>query len=219
MAPPRPSPHQPSPAELGSRENESKDNRIQVNLSSWEGGGSYCSVYKSCLTLCDPMDCSTPGFIVLHCLPEFAQSHVIESVMPSNHLIICYPLLLPPSIFPSIRVFSSESALRIRWQKYWSFSFSIDPSSEYSGFISLKIDLKEISSPCCPRDSQESSPAPQFESINSSVLSLLYGPTLTFIHDYWKNHSFDYMEYVVFNMTPFFNFYFFLEYNCFIMLC
>ena len=140
MAPPPPSPHQPSPAELGSRENESKDNRIQVNLSSWEGGGSYCSVYKSCLTLCDPMDCSTPGFIVLHCLPEFAQIHVIESVMPSNHLIICYPLLLPPSIFPSIRVFSSESALRIRWQKYWSFSFSISPSNEYSGLISFGVD-------------------------------------------------------------------------------
>ena len=144
MAPPPPSPHQPSPAELGSRENESKDNRIQVNLWSWEGGGSYCSVYKSCLTLCDPMDCSTPGFIVLHCLPEFAQIHVIESVMPSNHLIICYPLLLPPSIFPSIRVFSSESALRIRWQKYWSFSFSIIPSSEYSGLISFRIDCFDL---------------------------------------------------------------------------
>ena len=88
------------------------------------------------------MDCSTPGFIVLHCLPEFAQIHVIESVMPSNHLIICYPLLLPPSVFPSIRVFSSESALGIRWPNYWSFSIS--PSDEYSGLISFRIDWFDL---------------------------------------------------------------------------
>ena len=83
----------------------------------------------------------------------------------------------------------------------------------------LSLSQHQIWSSCCPRDSQESSPAPQFKSISSLALSLLYGPTLTSIRDYWKNHSFDYMEYVVFNMTPFFNFYFFLEYNCFIMLC
>ena len=80
--------------------------------------------------------------------------------MISNHLILCCPLLLLPSIFPSIRGFSSESVLHIRWSKYWSFSFSISPSSEYSGLISFRID-----SPCCPRDSPASSPAPQFESI------------------------------------------------------
>ena len=115
----------------------------------------------------------------------------IQSVMPSNHLILCRPLLLPPSIFPSIRVFSSELVLQIRWPKYWSFSFSISPSNEYSGLISFRIDWFD---PCSPRDSQESSPTPQFKSISSSVLSLLYGPILTSIHDYRKNHSFDYMN-------------------------
>ena len=98
-----------------------------------------------------------------------------ESVMSSNHLIVV-PFFLP-SIFPSIRVFSNESALCIRWPKYWSFSFSISPSNEYSGLISFRIDL--IWSPCCWRDSQESLPAAQFKIINSSALSLLYGPTLT----------------------------------------
>ena len=107
-----------------------------------------------------------------------------ESVMPSNYLILCHPLL-QPSIFPSIRVFSNESALHMRWPKYWSFSFNISPSNEYSGLISLRIDW--VGSPCSPRDSQESSPTSQFESINSSTLSLLYGPPLTSVHDYWKN--------------------------------
>ena len=111
----------------------------------------------------------------------------IESVMPSNHLILCRPLLLPPSIFPSIRVFSNESVLSIRWPKYYTFSFSISPSNEYSGLISFRMD---VGSPCCPRDSQESSPTPQFKSINSSALSFLYSPTLTSIYDYWKNDSF-----------------------------
>ena len=112
----------------------------------------------------------------------------IESVMPSNHLILCRPLLLP-SMFPSIRLFSNESALRLRWAKYWSFSFNISPSKEHSGLISFRIG-----SPCSPRDSQESSPAPQFKSINSLALSFLYSPTLTSIRDYWKNLSFDYTE-------------------------
>ena len=112
----------------------------------------------------------------------------IELVMPSNHLILCHPLLLLPSILPSIRVFPSESVLRIRWPKYWSFSLSISPSNEYSGLISFRIDWFDI--PCSPRASQEFSPSPQFKSINSSALSFLYGPTLTSIHDSWKNHSF-----------------------------
>ena len=99
-----------------------------------------CSVVQSCPTLCDPMNCSTPGFPVHHQLPEFAQTHVHESVMPSNHLVLSRPLLLLPSIFPSIRIFSNESPLCIRWPKYWSFSFSISPSSEYSGLISFRID-------------------------------------------------------------------------------
>ena len=109
----------------------------------------------------------------------------ISPVMPSNHLILCHPLL-PPSIFPSIRVFSNESVLCIRWPKDWSFSSCISPSSEYSGMISFMMDWLES-----PRDSQESSPTPQFKSINSSALSFPYSPTLTSIHVYWKNHSFD----------------------------
>ena len=150
----------------------------------------YCfSVVKLCPTLHDPMH---PGFPVFHYLPEFLKFMSTESVMPSNHLILCRPLLFLPSIFPSIRVFSNESVLCTRWPKYWSFSFSISPSNEYSGLIALRIGL--VWSPCSPRDSPESSPAPQFKTINSLALSLLYGPTLTSIHDYWKNHSFDYMD-------------------------
>ena len=87
------------------------------------------------------MDCITAGFPVLHHLSEFAQTPMsIESMMPPNYLILCCPLLLLPSLFPSIRVFSNESALRIRWAKYWSFSLSISPSNEYSGLISFRID-------------------------------------------------------------------------------
>ena len=113
----------------------------------------------------------------------------IELVMPSNRVILCLPLLLP-SIFPSIRVFSSEWAVCIRWPN--CISLSISPSSEYSELISFRIDWFFLS--CCPRDSQESSPAPQFESINSWVLCLLYGLALTSVHDYWKDHSLDYMD-------------------------
>ena len=115
-----------------------------------------------------------------------------ESVMPSNHLILCHPLLLLPSIFPSISIFSNESALHIRWPKFWGFRFSLSPSNEYSGLISFRMD--SFGSPCSPRDSEECSPAPQFKVINSLVLHLLYGPTLTSTYDYWKNHSFDYMD-------------------------
>ena len=108
--------------------------------------------------------------------------------MPSNRLMLCRPLLLPPSIFPSIRVFSSESVLRIRRPKYWSFSFSISPSNEYSGLISFRIDGLDL---LVVQGTLESSPTPQCKSINSLVLNFLYSPTLTSIHDYWKNHSFD----------------------------
>ena len=104
----------------------------------------------------------------------------IESVKPSNHVILCHLLLFPPSIFPSIRVFSNESVLFIRWPKYWSFSFST--CNEFSGLISFRMDWLD-GSPCSPRDTQESSTTPQFKSINSSMLSFLYGPTLTSIHD------------------------------------
>ena len=99
-----------------------------------------CSVAKSHPTLHDPMDCSTPGFSVYHQLQSLFKLMSIESVMPSNHLILCCSLLLLPSIFPSIRIFSNESALRIRWPKYWSFRFSISLSNEYSWLISFRTD-------------------------------------------------------------------------------
>ena len=145
------------------------------------GKTQFSSVAQSRLTLCDPMDSSTPGLPVHHQLLGCIQIMSIESVMPSNHLILCRPLLLQPSIFPSIRVFSNESALRIRWLKYWSFSFSISPSNEYSGLISFKIDWLDL---LAVQWTLKSSSAPQFESIGSSVLCLLYGPALTSVHDY-----------------------------------
>ena len=103
-----------------------------------------CPVAQSCLTLCDPMDCSTPGLPVPHCLLEFTQVHaywISDAIQP---LIFCHPLLLLPSIFPRIRVFSNESAVHIRWPKYWSFSFSISPSNECSGLISFRIDWFDL---------------------------------------------------------------------------
>ena len=103
-----------------------------------------CSVTESCPTLCNPMDCSTPGFLVLHYLQSLLKCMSIELVMPSNHLILCHPLLLLPSIFPSIRVFSNESVLHIRWPKYWSFSFSISPFKEYFQLISFRMDWLDL---------------------------------------------------------------------------
>ena len=116
---------------------------------------------------------------------ELAQLMPIESVMPFNHLILCRALLLLPSIFPSIRVFSNESVLPIRWPKYWSFSFSISSSNEYSRLISFRMDWLDLLAV------QGYSPTPQFKSINSLALSFLYSPNLTSIHDYWKNLCFD----------------------------
>ena len=130
----------------------------------------FSSFTQLCLTLCDPMGCSTLGFPVHHNSRSSLKLMCIESVMPFNHLILCRPLLLLLSIFPTIRVFS-ELAFHIRWPKYWSFSFR-----------NPRVDLlrnRLAGSPCSPRDSQESSPAPHFESINSLVFSLLYCPTLT----------------------------------------
>ena len=115
----------------------------------------------------------------------------IESVMLSNHLILCCLLLLLSSVFPSIRVFSNESALHIRWPKYWSFSFSISPSNEYSGLISFNIDWFDL---LAVQGTLESSLAPQFKGISSLVFSLFYCPAPTSVHDYWKNHRFDYMD-------------------------
>ena len=100
----------------------------------------FSSVAQSCPTLCHPMNRSTPGLPVHHQLPESIQIMSIESVMLSSHLILCRPLLLLPSIFPSIRVFSNESALHIRWPKYWRFSFSISPSNEHPELVSFRMD-------------------------------------------------------------------------------
>ena len=133
------------------------------------------------------MDCSTPGLPVPHHLLRFAQIHVHcigDAIQPSHPLMRSAPL---PSVFPSIMDFSNESALHITWPKYWSFIIS--PSNKYSGLISFRIG-----SPCCPRDSQESSPAPQFKDIYSLAFSLLYSPALTTIHDYWEDHNLDYTD-------------------------
>ena len=148
----------------------------------------FSSVTKSCPTLCNPMDCSAPGFPVHHQHPEVTQTHVhqvSDAIQPSHPLSSPSP---PPSIFPSIRVFSNESTLTIRWPKYWRFSFSISPSSEYSGLISFRIDWFDLRT---VQGTQESSPTPQFKSINSLALRFLYSPTLTSIHDCRKNHRFD----------------------------
>ena len=110
----------------------------------------------------------------------------IELMMQSNHLILFRPLVLLPSVFPSIRVFSNESVHHIRWPKYWSFRFS--PSNEYSGLISFRMDSLDLLAV------QKSSPIPEFKNIHSSALNFLYGPTFTSIHDYWKNHSFDWTD-------------------------
>ena len=106
----------------------------------------FSSIAQPCPTTCEPMDCSMPGLPVHHQLPEFTQIHVYghEMVMPSNHLILCCPLLLPPPIFPGIRVASNESPLHIRLAKYWSFSLSISPSSEHPELISFSMDWLEL---------------------------------------------------------------------------
>ena len=135
---------------------------------------------SDCPILCDPMNCSMPGFPVHHQLPEFAQTHAhrVSDAIQASH----------PLSSPSPPVFNlSQSVLHIRWPKYRSFSIS--PSSKYSGLISFRMDWLDLLAVL--RDSQESSPTPQFKSINSSALSLIHSPALTSIHDHWKNHSFD----------------------------
>ena len=125
-----------------------------------------------------PCPSPTPGVYSNSCpLSRWCHPTASSSVVPFS---------FSPLIFPTIRVFSNKSVSPIKWPKYWSFSFSISPSNEYSELISFLVG-----SPCSPRDSQESYPTPQFKSINSSALSFFYSPTLTFIHHYWKNHCFD----------------------------
>ena len=110
-------------------------------LLTWCWKCVCCSFTKSCPTLCNPMDYSMPGFPVSQSLLKFKS---VELVMPANNLILCHPFLLLPSVLPSIRVFSRDSALHIRWPKYWSFSFSISPFNEYSSLISFRIDWLDL---------------------------------------------------------------------------
>ena len=157
--------------------------------SSWVLMGSvqFSSVAQSCLTLCAPWAAArqAPLYITSSWSPPKLMS--IELVMLSRHFILCHPLLLLPSIFPSIRVFSNESALRIRGPKYWSFSFGLSPSNEHQRQIFRMdwVDLLAVQGTL-----KSLLQAPQFKSINSSALSFLYSPTVTSIHDYRKNHSF-----------------------------
>ena len=149
----------------------------------------FCSVSQSCPALCDPMDYSMPGFPVHHQLLEFTQTHVIESVMPSNHLILCCPLLLLLSIFPSIRVFTNESLFTSGGQSIGaSASVSVLPVNTQDWFHLGWTDLISLQSKGLSRIySNTTAQKHQY----SSALSFLYGSTPTSIHDYWKNHSFD----------------------------
>ena len=157
----------------------------------------FSSVAQSCPTLWNSMNCSTPGLPVHHQLPEFTKLMSIELVMPCNHLILCHPLLFQPSIFPSIKVFSNESALSIRSPKYWSFSINVSPSNEHSGLIYFRIDwldrlavqgnLKSL----LQYHSAKASILQHSACVSPTLTSILYSPTLTSIHDYWKNHSLD----------------------------
>ena len=150
---------------------------------------SSCSVAQSCLTLCDPMNCSTPASLSLTISQSLLKLMSIESVMPSNHHILCRPLFLLPSVFPSIRGFSNSRLFTSAGQNIGALaSASFLPMNTQAWFHYDWL----VWSPCCPRDCQESSPTPQFKNISSSVLSLIYGPTLTSLGDYWKNHSFHY---------------------------
>ena len=163
--------------------------RLKVKFDMLSVQFQYSSVTQSCLTWW-PHGLLTPGLPVHHQLPELAQTHVYQvggAVQPSHPLY--HPLLLLPSIFPSIRIFSCESILPIRWPKYWSFSFSISPSNEYPWLTSFRIDGFEIHAVHGTLKSllQHHSS----KSFNSSALSFLYGPALTSIHANWKNHSFD----------------------------
>ena len=140
------------------------------------------------------MGCSTSGFPIFHKLRELAQTHVHglgDAIQPSHPLS-------SPSIFLSNRVFSNESVPHIRWAKHWSFILSICPSNEYSGLISFRINWLDLLA-------VQETPTPQFKSINSSALIFLCIPTLTFIHDEWKNHSFDYMNLFRQSMSLLFN--------------
>ena len=147
----------------------------------------FSSVTQSCPTLCDPMNRSTPGLPVHHQFLQYTQTHVhrvSDAIQPSHPL----PSPSPPApIPPSIRVFSNESTLRMRWPKYWSFSFNISPSNEHPGLISFRMDWLDL----IAVQGTLKSLLQHHSSKASSVLSFLHSPTLTSIHDYWKNQSLD----------------------------
>ena len=144
----------------------------------------FSSVPQSCLILCNPMDCSTSLSITNFC--SLLKLMSIESVMPSNHLIPCHPLFLLPSIFPSIRVFTNESALHIRWPKYWSFSFNISASNEYSELVSFRMDWLDL---LAVQGTLKS--LLQHHSSKASILQRSAFFIVQLSHDYWKNHSLD----------------------------
>ena len=147
----------------------------------------FSSVAQSCPTLCNPWTVAHQASLSVTNSRSLLKLISIKLVMPSSHLILCHPLLLLPLIPPRIRVFSSESTVRMRWPKYWNFSFSISPSKECPGLISFRMDWLDL----LARDPQESSPTPQVKSTNSWALSFLHSPTLTSIHDHRKSHSLD----------------------------
>ena len=148
----------------------------------------FSSVTQPCMTLCDHMNHSTPALPVHHSSWSLLKLISIELVMPSNHLILCYPLLLLPSIFPSIRVFSNESVLPIRWPKNWSFSFSINPSNEHSGLISFRVDWLDL---LAVQGTLKS--LLQNYSSEASILQCSAFFMVQLSHPYmnWRNHSFD----------------------------
>ena len=160
---------------------------MSLNISSVQ----FSSVIQSCPTLATPWITARQASLSITNSRSLLKLMSIKSVMPSSHLILCRPLLLLPPVPPSIRVFSNESTLHMRWPKYWSFTFSISPSNEHPGLISFRMDgWISLQS----KGPSESSPTPQFKSINFLVLSFLHSPTLTSIHDHWKNHSLDQMD-------------------------
>ena len=167
----------------GSLQNE------RSSLQTYKINKGFSSVSQSCPTLPDPMSAARQASLFITNSQSLLKLISIESVMPSYHLILCRPLLPPLSIIPNIRVFSSESVLCIRWPKYWNFSFSISPSSEYSGLISFRMDWLDLLAVQGALKSLF-----QHHSSKTSILwcwSFLYSSTFTFIHDYWKNQSFD----------------------------
>ena len=161
-------------------------------LDTCSGLNGGCSLAQLCPTLCIPVDCSTPGFPVIHCLLEFAQTHVHwvgDAIQPSHPLSSPSP---PAFNLSQHQGLFHESVICIRWPKYWSFSLSISLSNEYSGLISFRIDWVDL---LAVQGTFKSLLTPQFKSFNSLPLSFLYSTTLTSIYDYWENHSFDYTDF------------------------